>query len=340
MGFNGVPAEDPQKEKGAFECGRMVMDLLKKGVSPRRIVTRGAMLNAITGVIATGGSTNAVLHFLALARETGRRLSIDDFDRISRKTPVLADLKPSGRYTAPDMHCAGGMGLVARRLLKARLLRTDEQTVTGRTIGQEARRARETEGQQVIRPLSNPVKRTGGLLILRGNLAPEGCVMKLPAGDRRQHRGPARVFNREEDAFAATTKGKIKPGDVIVIRYEGPKGGPGMREMLSVPAAIQGAGLGEQVALITDGRFSGATHGFVVGHISPEAANRGPIAALRDGDAITIDANKRSIEVNLSQKQIAARLRTWKAPKPQYKTGALAKYARVVCSASEGATTA
>jgi dihydroxy-acid dehydratase len=339
MGFNGVPAVDPVKERVAVECGVIVMELLKKGICPSQIVTRESMLNGIAGVIATAGSTNAVLHFMALAKEIGVQLSIDDFDLMSRKTPVLADLKPAGRFTAPDMHFAGGMALVARRLLDLGLLHADEHTVTGRTIGDEARSARESEGQEVIRPLSHPIKKTGGLLILRGNLAPEGCVMKLPGGDGRQHRGPARVFDCEEDAFAAVTANKIEPGDVVVIRYEGPRGGPGMREMLSVPAAIQGSGLGKHVAVITDGRFSGATHGLVVGHVCPEAFNGGPIAALRDGDVIIIDADERSIHVQLADQQIQARLRDWEVPEPRYKKGVLAKYARIVSSASLGATT-
>lgn len=339
MGLNGIPAEDPEKEKAAFECGRLVMELLKKGVYPTTIVTRQAMLNAIAGVIATGGSTNAVLHFVALARECGVQLSIDDFDRISRKTPVLADMKPSGRYTAPDMHRAGGMRLVARRLLDAGLVDPDQQTVTGCTLGEEARKSNEIAGQDVIRPFNQPVKKSGGLLILRGNLAPDGCVMKLPGGERRKHRGPARVFECEEDAFAATAARKINAGDVIVIRYEGPKGGPGMREMLSVPAAIHGAGLGGEVALVTDGRFSGATHGFIVGHVCPEAANGGPLAAVRDGDVVVIDAETRSIDVELAADEIRNRLRSWKPPSPKYRSGALGKYARIVASASEGAVT-
>ena len=339
MGFNGVPAVDPRKEKVAFECGRLVMKLLRKGVEPRRIITRKALLNAISGVIATGGSTNAVLHLLTLAREAGVRLSIDDFDRISRKTPVLADLKPTGRFTAPDMYKAGGMPLVARYLWQAGLLNADELTVTGRTIGEEAKRGREKKGQKVIRPASDPLKKSGGLVILRGNLAPDGCVMKISGVDRTSHRGAARVFNREEDAFAAVKAGKIKSGDVMVIRYEGPKGGPGMREMLSVTAAVQGAGLGQGVALITDGRFSGATHGFVVGHIAPEAADGGPLAVVRNGDSIVLDVTKRLLQVELSQSEINKRLRQWKPPKPRYKNGVLAKYARMVSSASEGAIT-
>ncbi len=339
MNFNGVPAVDPLKEEVAFECGRLAMDLLKKGVTPRQIITRKALENAIAGVMATGGSTNAVLHLLAVARSAGVRLSIDDFDRISRKTPVLADLKPWGRFTAPEMYRAGGMAVVAKRLLDARVLNPNEMTVTGKTIGEEARAAREEPGQQVIRHLSSPLKPTGGMGILRGNLAPEGCVIKLAGHQRLVHRGPARVFEREEDAFAAVKKGKIKAGDVIVIRYEGPKGGPGMREMLAVTGALHGAGLADSVALMTDGRFSGATHGLMIAHIAPEAANRGPIAALRSGDTIIIDVKRRRLDVDLSPAELKKRLRAWKPPKPRYASGVMAKYARLVSSASEGAVT-
>ncbi len=339
MNFNGVPAVDPRKDEVAFECGKLVMALLQKGVTPRQIITRKALENAIAGVMATGGSTNAVLHLLAVAREAGVKLSIDDFDRISRKTPLLADLKPWGRFTAPEMYRAGGMAAVAKRLLDAGLLHADQMTVTGKTIGEEARAAREEPGQQVIRPLASPLKPTGGMAILRGNLAPEGCVIKLAGHERLTHRGPARVFEREEDAFAAVKKGKIKAGDVIVIRYEGPKGGPGMREMLAVTGALHGAGLADSVALMTDGRFSGATHGLMIAHITPEAANRGPIAAIRNGDTIVIDAKRRRLTVELSPSEIKKRLRAVKPPKPRYATGAMAKYARLVSSASEGAIT-
>ena len=339
MNFNGVPAVDPLKDEVAFECGRLVMDLLKKGVTPRRIITRKGLENAIAGVMATGGSTNAVLHLLAVAKTAGVRLSIDDFDRVARKTPLLADLKPWGRFTAPEMYRAGGMAVVAKRLLDAGLLHANEMTVTGKTIGQEARAAREEPGQEVIRPLASPLKPTGGMAILRGNLAPEGCVVKLAGHGRLTHRGPARVFEREEDAFAAVKKRKIKAGDVIVIRYEGPKGGPGMREMLAVTGALHGAGLADSVALVTDGRFSGATHGFMVAHIAPEAANRGPIAALRNGDTIVIDVKRRRLDVELSQAELRKRLSAWKPPKPRYTSGAMAKYARLVASASEGAVT-
>ena len=339
MGLNGVPAPDQKKEEAAFECGRLVMELLRKGVTPAQIVTRKALQNAIAGVVATGGSTNAVLHLLAIAREAGVKLTLDDFDRISSKTPLLADLKPWGRFTAPEMYRAGGMAVVAKRLLDAGLLYPDEMTVTGRTIGEEARAARETPGQEVIRPLKRPLKSTGGLVILRGNLAPEGCVAKVAGHERMTHRGPARVFEREEDAFAAVKAGKIKGGDVIVIRYEGPKGGPGMREMLAVTGALHGAGLGESVALLTDGRFSGATHGLMVGHIAPEAANKGPIAALRNGDTIVLDIAKRRLDVELTVAELKKRLAKWKPPPPRYGSGVMAKYARLVSSASEGAVT-
>ncbi|MGH7362504.1 MAG: dihydroxy-acid dehydratase [Candidatus Methylomirabilales bacterium] len=339
MGLNGVPAPDQKKEEAAFECGRLVMELLRKGVTPAQIVTRKALQNAIAGVVATGGSTNAVLHLLAVAWEAGVKLTLDDFDRISAKTPLLADLKPWGRFTAPEMYRAGGMAVVAKRLLDAGLLYPDEMTVTGRTIGEEARAARETPGQEVIRPLKRPLKATGGLVILRGNLAPEGCVAKVAGHERMTHRGPARVFEREEDAFAVVKAGKIKAGDVIVIRYEGPKGGPGMREMLAVTGALHGAGLGESVALLTDGRFSGATHGLMVGHVAPEAANKGPIAALRNGDTIVLDIAKRRLDVELTAAEIKKRLARWKPPAPRYRSGVMAKYARLVSSASEGAIT-
>ena len=339
MGLNGIPAPDQKKEEAAFECGRLVMELLRKGVTPAQIVTRKALQNAIAGVVATGGSTNAVLHLLAIAREAGVKLTLDDFDRISAKTPLLADLKPWGRFTAPEMYRAGGMAVMAKRLLDAGLLYPDEMTVTGRTIGEEARAARETPGQEVIRPLKKPLKATGGLVILRGNLAPEGCVAKVAGHERMTHRGPARVFEREEDAFAAVKSGKIKAGDVIVIRYEGPKGGPGMREMLAVTGALHGAGLGESVALLTDGRFSGATHGLMVGHVAPEAANKGPIAALRNGDTIVLDIAKRRLDVELTAAEIKKRLARWKPPAPRYRSGVMAKYARLVSSASEGAIT-
>ena len=339
MGLGDVPAMDPRKDEAAFECGRLVMDLLNQGITPRQIISRKGMENAIAGVLATGGSTNAVLHLLAVAREAGVRLSIDDFDKISRKTPVLADLKPWGRFTAPEMYRAGGMALVARRLLRAGLLHASAMTVTGRTLGDEAKAAHEAPGQEVIRPFENPLKPTGGMAVLRGSLAPEGCVIKLVGHERMIHRGPARVFNQEEDAFAAVKQGRIKPGDVVVIRYEGPKGGPGMREMLGVTGAIVGAGLGESVALMTDGRFSGATYGFMVGHVAPEAAVGGPVAVVKNGDTIVIDVKKRRIDVELSAAEMKRRLAKWKPPKPPYTRGVMAKYARLVSSATEGAVT-
>jgi dihydroxy-acid dehydratase len=339
MGFNDVPAPDPRKEEIAFQTGRMAMDLLRQGVTPRRIITRKSLYNSIAGVMATGGSTNAVLHLLAVAKEAGVRLTIDEFDRISRKTPLLADMKPWGRYTAPEMYEAGGMGVVAKRLLEAGLLNEAEITVTGRTIGEEARAARETPGQKVVHALSDPIKPEGGLVILRGNLAPDGCVAKVSGQKRDTHRGPARVFEREEDAFAAVKAGRIKPNDVVVIRWEGPKGGPGMREMLHVTGAIQGAGLGETVALMTDGRFSGATHGFMIGHVAPEAADGGPIAALKTGDTVVVDIKKRRLDVELSAAELKRRLKAVKRPRPRYAGGVMAKYARLVSSASDGAVT-
>ena len=339
MGFNGVPAPDAHKEEVAFQTGRMAMDLLRRGVLPRQIITKKALHNAIAGVMATGGSTNAVLHLLAVAKEAGVALTIDEFDKISRETPLLADMKPWGNFTAPEMHEAGGMGVVARRLLDAGLLHDKEMTVTGRTIGEEARAARETPGQKVIHALASPIAPHGGLAILRGNLAPDGCVAKLAGHEEPLFRGKARVFDREEDAFAAVKAGKIKAGDFVVIRWEGPKGGPGMREMLHVTGAIQGAGLGKSVALMTDGRFSGATHGFMVGHVAPEAADGGPIAALKTGDTIVIDIKKRRLDVELSAAEIKKRLKAVKKPKPRYTSGVMAKYARLVSSASDGAVT-
>jgi dihydroxy-acid dehydratase len=339
MGWNGIPAADPRKEEVAFECGKMVMELVQKGITPRSLITRKSFENAIAGVMATGGSTNAVLHLPATARDFGLKLSLEDFDRISRKTPVLADLKPWGNYTAPEMYQAGGMAVVGKRLLEAKLLHAEAKTVTGRTIGEEVKSASEPPGQQVIKPLGQALKPTGGIAILRGNLAPGGCVIKLSGHARHAHRGPVRVFEREEDAFKAVKDGKIKANDVIVIRYEGPKGGPGMREMLHVTGALQGAGLGESVALMTDGRFSGATHGFMIAHIVPEAAERGPIAALRSGDIVNIDVKKRRLDVELPAAEIKKRLARWKAPKPRYTSGVFAKYARMVSDASEGAIT-
>jgi dihydroxy-acid dehydratase len=339
MGKNGVPAMDPRKDEIAFQCGQMVMDLLRKDLRPKAIITRKSLENAIAAVATTGGSTNAVLHLLAVAREAGIRLAIEDFDKINRRVPLLADLKPGGRYMAADLYAAGGTTLVAKRLLDAGVLHAEQPTVTGRTIGEEAGEAVETPGQHVLRPLSNPIKPTGGMVILKGNLAPEGCVVKVAGHSMMAFRGPAKVFDREEDAFAAVKAKQIQAGDVVVIRYEGPAGGPGMREMLGVTAALVGAGLGDSVALLTDGRFSGATHGLMAGHVAPEAARKGPIAALRNGDVILFDIAKRKLEVELSRKELVSRLKKVKLPVPRYTMGVMAKYARHVSSASEGAVT-
>lgn len=339
MGRNGVPAMDQKKDDVAFECGKLVMDLLKKDIRPKQIITRRSIENAIAAVATTGGSTNAVLHLLAVAREMGVRLTIDDFDKINRKVPLLADLKPGGRFTAADLYAAGGTTLVAKRLLDAKILHPDQITVTGRTIGEEAKAATEKPDQQVLRPLTKPIKPTGGLVILKGNLAPDGCVVKVAGHSILHFSGPAKVYEREEDAFKAVQAGKIKAGDVVVIRYEGPSGGPGMREMLGVTAAIVGAGLGDSVALLTDGRFSGATHGLMAGHVAPEAIKGGPIAAVKTGDIITFDITKRRLDVNVTQKELAARLKKVKHPSPRYLSGVMGKYARHVSSASEGAVT-
>lgn len=339
MGANSVPALDPQKDEVAYQCGQMVMDLLKRGVKPLDILTRKAFENAIASVAATGGSTNAVLHLLAMAREAGVPLTLEDFDAISSRTPIIADLKPGGRYVAVDVHRAGGIPLIAKKLLAAGLIDGSQMTPSGKTIAEEAARATETPGQDVVRPVSDPVKKTGGLVILKGNLAPEGCVIKVAGVARTHHRGPARVFDCEEDAMRAVTSKSIKAGDVVVIRYEGPRGGPGMREMLGVTGAIVGEGLGESVALLTDGRFSGGTHGLMAGHVAPEAARGGPIAALADGDTIVFDIEKRRLDMEVSDVDIRARLAKWKAPEPRYKRGVFAKYAALVSSASEGAIT-
>jgi dihydroxy-acid dehydratase len=335
MGLNEVPALDPRKDQVAYDCGRIVMDLLKNDIRPSQIITRASLENAITSVAASGGSTNAVLHLLAIARDAGVPLTIEDFDKISAKTPLLADLTPGGRFNAPDMYNAGGMRLLAQRLQKAGLLK-DEITASGRNLFQEIGEAKETSGQLVIRQLDAPLKPEGGLAILRGTLAPEGCVVKLSGHKRVLHTGPARVFDSEEAAFAAVQARKIVPGDVVVIRYEGPKGGPGMREMLAVTGALVGQGIGDSIALITDGRFSGATHGFMVGHVSPEAAVGGPIALIRDGDMITLDVKARRLDVDAD---LESRKSQWKAPAPHYTTGVMAKYAKLVSSASEGAVT-
>jgi dihydroxy-acid dehydratase len=339
LGSNSVPATDAGKGAVAEAAGRCVMEILRRNLRPRDILTREAFENAIASVAATAGSTNAVLHLLALAREVGMPLTLDDFDRISSRTPILADLKPAGRFMSVDLHHAGGIPLVALRMLQGGLLHEKVLTVTGCTLGQEARRAVETPGQDVVRPASNPLKPTGGLVVLKGNLAPEGAVVKVSGHERRTHRGPARVFEREEDAMRAVTHKQIKPGDVVVIRYEGPRGGPGMREMLGVTGAIVGEGLGETVALITDGRFSGATRGLMIGHVAPEAARGGPIAAIAEGDTVVIDVDSRRLEVELDGQELVRRLAAWKAPEPRYKTGVYAKYAALVASASEGAVT-
>jgi dihydroxy-acid dehydratase len=339
MGFNSVPAMDPEKDQISFDCGKVVMNVLQNGIKPRDILTRDAFENAIASVAASGGSTNAVLHLLAIAREARVKLDIEDFQTVSERTPLLADLKPSGRFVASDMHRAGGIGLLAKRLLDGKYLHASAKTVTGLSIGAEAERAVETPGQEVIVPLNKPLKATGGLVILKGNLAPEGCVAKISGHERLEQRGPARVFDSEEDAMAAVTAKKIQAGDVVVIRNEGPKGGPGMREMLGVTAAIVGEGLGGSVALLTDGRFSGATRGLMAGHVSPEAALGGPIAGVRDGDMIRFDVVKRVLEVEVSDDVLRQRMSQWKAPKPRYPTGVFAKYAALVWSASQGAIT-
>jgi dihydroxy-acid dehydratase len=337
LGVNTVPAVDPRKNDVARRCGARVMELLQRDLKPRDFLTRAAFENAIASVATTGGSTNAVLHLLALAREANVPLALDDFDRISARTPHLVDLFPGGRFSAVEVDRAGGNAVIVQRLLDAELVDGTAMTVSTRTLAQEAHAARETAGQEVIRPLASPLKQSGGLVILKGNLASEGAVVKVAGHERAQHRGPARVFDCEEDAMAAVTGGAIKPNDVVVIRYEGPRGGPGMREMLGVTGAIVGAGLGESVALLTDGRFSGATRGLMIGHIAPEAARGGTLAALRDGDTVVIDVNARRLDVELSEKEIAARLTQWRAPAPRYTSGVMARYAALVSSASEGA---
>jgi dihydroxy-acid dehydratase len=339
MGFNGIPAMDARKDEVSFRCGEVVMNLLKLGIRPSDILTHAAFENAIAGVATTGGSTNAVLHLLAISREMGLPLDIDDFQRVSERTPLLADLKPAGKYVAADVDAAGGIPVIAKRLLDGKLANGSTMTVTGKTFAEEAGAAKETPGQTVIAPLSKPLKATGGLVILKGNLAPGGGVVKMSGHERASQTGPARVFDSEEAAMKAVTGKQIKAGDMVVIRYEGPKGGPGMREMLSVTAAIVGEGLGESVALLTDGRFSGATRGLMVGHVAPEAALGGPIAAIREGDRITIDTKTRRLELEISDAEIARRMAEWKPPAPHYKTGVFAKYAALVRSAAEGAIT-
>jgi dihydroxy-acid dehydratase len=339
MGPSGVPAQEASKAQAAFDAGRLVMDVLRRNQRPSDLITKASLENAIAAVTSSGGSTNGVLHLLAVAKEAGIDLDIDDFDRISDRTPLLCDLSPGGRYNATDMFHAGGTAVLAKRLKALGILNEDAPTVLGKTVGELADEAAEADGQQVVRPLDDPLKQTGGLAILRGNLAPDGCVVKLAGHERRHHAGPARVFEGEEAAMDAVTHGGIKPGDVVIIRNEGPAGGPGMREMLAVTAAINGAGLGEDVVLLTDGRFSGATHGFMAGHLAPEAVRGGPIAAVQDGDTVTVDVDGRRIDVDLTDEQIAERLAAYTPPPNTDVSGVLAKYAKLVGSASQGAVT-
>ncbi len=339
MGLSSVPATDPAKAKAGQRAGELVMDLLSADLTPSKIITKAAIENAIAGVAATGGSTNAVLHLLAIASEAKIPLTIDDFDRISGRVPIIADLKPGGRFVATDLYAAGGTALVAKRLLDAGILQGAPITVTGRTLAAETAAAKETPNQQVVRKLDAPLKPTGGLVILKGNLAPEGCVVKVAGHNLQNFRGPARVFESEEAAFAAVESGLIRPGDIVVIRYEGPKGGPGMREMLAVTAALVGASLGDSVALLTDGRFSGATHGLMAGHVAPEAANGGPIAAVADGDTIIFDIPNRQLTVEIAASELQRRLSLWRPPAPRFLNGVMAKYAFLVSSASLGAIT-
>ena len=338
-GLNGIPALHPSKSEAAEEAGRLAMDLVRRDVRPSQIITHEALENAAASIVATGGSTNGVLHLLAIARELDIPLELDDFDQIAARTPIVASLKPGGRFVATDMHEAGGVALVARELLKRELVHAGAPNVDGRSLGDIAAAAEERPGQEVVVPIETPIKPIGGLAVLRGNLAPAGCVVKLAGHERLHHRGPARVFDSEEDCFAAVAARRIEPGDVVVIRYEGPAGGPGMREMLHVTGALVGEGLGDEVALVTDGRFSGATHGLMVGHISPEAVRGGPIAALEDGDMVVIDVEARTLSVELSEDELAARLARWSPPRPRYEDGVFAKYAALVSSASEGAVT-
>ncbi|MEP7365414.1 MAG: dihydroxy-acid dehydratase [Acidobacteriota bacterium] len=339
FGTASVPQVDPRKGDVAMRCGELIMNAVKNDIKPRDICTRHAFENAIASVAASGGSTNAVLHLLAMAHDAGVPLDIDDFQHISERTPLLCDLKPAGKYTAVDVDRAGGIPVISQRLLEGGFIHKGCLTVTGRTFEEEAADAKETPGQDVIKPVNAPIKKSGGLVILKGSLAPEGCVIKVTGLARKSHSGPARVFDREEDAMDAVTHGKINAGDTLIIRYEGPKGGPGMREMLGVTSAIMGAGLGDSVALLTDGRFSGATRGFMIGHVAPEAVDGGPIAIVREGDPISIDIEKRSIDIAIPAEEIAARLKTYKAPELKYKTGVFAKYCQSVTSASKGAVT-
>jgi len=339
VGMASVPQEDPKKEKIGFRAGELIMDQLERGLLPSQILTRNAFENMIAAACATGGSTNIVLHSLAMAREAGIDLNIDDFNAISQRTPVIADLMPGGKYTAVDVYNAGGIELITKRLIEGGVVDGSQLTPTGATLETATQSAEPTDGQKVIYTVDEPLKPTGGLVILKGNLAPEGSVIKIAAADRNYQRGPARVFEREEDAMHAVTDGEINPGDVIVIRYEGPRGGPGMREMLGVTGALVGAGLGDSVGLLTDGRFSGGTRGFCIGHVAPEAAVGGPIAAVRDGDMITIDIANTSLSVELTDEEIAERMKEWTRPKPSYENGVFAKYAALVSSAAEGAVT-
>lgn len=339
MGMNDVPAEDPHKLNIALQAGEHIMKLIEQDLRPSKIVTRKSMENAVASATGTGGSTNAVLHLLAFAREAGVPLTLDDIRQISERTPIIADMRPTGRFVAEDMYKAGGIALLAKRMIEGGYLHGDTLTVTGRTLAEEVADAQETPGQEVVRPLDNPVKPTGGLVILHGNLAPNGAVVKLKGDEPQVHRGPARIFDREEDAFQAVQNREIKPGDVVVIRYEGPVGGPGMREMLLVTAALVGQGLGRDVMLLTDGRFSGGTRGLMIGHVAPEAAIGGPIALLQEGDIITVDVAKGRIDVELSDDALVDRRKAWQAPKPHYTSGVMAKYARLVAQADDGAVT-
>ena len=339
FGSGTVGATDPRKPAVAREIGGLVMDVLERGVRPNDLLTKNAFENGIACAASTGGSTNVVLHLLALAREAGIELGIDDFDRVSERTPLIGDLRPGGRYVALDMDRAGGTPLLAKRLLEHDLLHGGEMTVTGRTLAEAAAAAEEAEGQDVILPVERALKPTGGLVILKGSLAPQGAVVKVAGYERQSQTGPARVFEREEDAMEAATSGRINAGDIVVIRYEGPKGGPGMREMLGVTAALVGAGLGDSVALLTDGRFSGATRGLMIGHVAPEAAVNGPIAQVREGDQITIDIPNRRLDLNVPESELESRKSTWTAPPPNYARGIFAKYAQQVSGAEQGAVT-
>jgi dihydroxy-acid dehydratase len=338
-GLNGIPAEDPTKDDAARATGELVMDLVRRDIRPSAFVDRRALENGIASISATGGSTNGVLHVLAIAHEYGIELGIDEFGAVADRTPIVADMQPGGRFTASDIHDAGGVALVMRELLKRGLLHGDAPTVDGRTIAEIAAAVQETPGQQVVLPIEHPLKPTGGLAILRGSLAPDGCVVKLAGHERRQHRGPARVFDSETACYQAVRARRIQPGDVVVIRYEGPVGGPGMQEMLSVTGALVGEGLGDSVALITDGRFSGGTHGLMIGHIAPEAALGGPIGLVEEGDTIVIDVDRRALDLDVPLDVLEQRRLRWTRRAPNYTGGVMAKYAALVSSASHGAVT-